>query len=268
MGRFERTERLLGREAMARLRDAHVAVVGLGAVGSYAVEGLVRAGVGSLRIVDFDVIRPSNINRQLYAADSTLGRPKTEVACERVADIHPDCRVEALTCFSDETTRPHILRPPLDVVIDAIDSVGPKIALLADCVRAGLPVVSSMGAASRLDPGAVRVGDISETQSCPLARHVRLRLRRMGIAKGVRCVYSMEPPRAEASGVNPDGDSRDGEEEACRRGRDRRPLGSFSCLTGIFGLTAAAEALSILLGDPGMEPRKTRNSRKGGDGES
>ena len=153
---------LFGGEAMQKLRSAHVAVVGLGGVGSYAVEALARAGIGHLRLVDFDSVKESNINRQLYALGSTVGRKKVELARERVMEINPDCSVEALPVFADNDTAESILQKPMDVVVDAIDSVGPKIRFLAAAVGSGVFVISSMGAATRSDPAAVRVADISE----------------------------------------------------------------------------------------------------------
>jgi tRNA threonylcarbamoyladenosine dehydratase len=251
MSRFARTELLLGPDALRALAVARVVVVGLGAVGSYAVEGLARAGVGRLRLVDFDEVRPSNINRQLYALDSTLGRPKAEVARARVLDINPRCEVEALCLFADAAAMPRILAGPPDVVIDAIDSVGPKVELIAAAVQAGVRIVASMGAATRTDPSAIRVGDLADTEICPLARFIRKRLKKRGIETGVRCVYSVEPPDPTAARRSAEPEP-DGEPHA--RGRARRPLGSLSCLTGIFGLIAAREALDLLVGLP---PRAT-----------
>lgn len=244
MSRFLRTEMLFGREAMERLSLAHVAVAGLGAVGSYAVEGLVRAGVGNIRLIDFDVVRPSNINRQLYALESTIGRSKVELARERVMEINPHCNAEALRIFVDKNTAGQVLRPPLDAVIDAIDSLGPKTDLLAAAVNAGVPVVSSMGAASRTDPGAVRVADIAETELCPLARRVRKLLRKKGIDRGIRCVFSVEPAKSSTVSAR---ELAAGESEHFERGRTRRPIGSFSCLTGIFGLVAAREVIMAIV---------------------
>jgi len=242
MHRFIRTEMLLGKPALQRLQHARVAVVGLGAVGSYAVEGLARAGVGHLRLVDFDVVRESNINRQLYALQSTLDRPKAEVARARVLDINPQCEVEALRVFADDDTFGPILRPPLDALIDAVDSLGPKVRLLAAAVKAGATVVSSMGAATRTEPQAIRVADISATDVCPLARLVRKRLRRQGVERGILCVYSVEPPRGSLA-VEGAAEAAPAEAPPCPRGRERRPLGSLACLTGIFGLTAANEVI-------------------------
>lgn len=238
--RFARTELLIGKEALGRLRLARVAVFGLGAVGSYAVEALTRAGVGGLRLVDCDCVRLSNINRQLYALESTLNRPKTEVARDRVLDINPECKVEAWHEFVSRKNMANILAKPLDAVIDAIDSLTPKVELIAAAVHSGIPVISSMGAATRTEPAAIRVGDISETDICPLARHVRKRLRRHGINRGVRCIYSLEEPN------NKNMAPEDDEQTFCQ-GRSRRPIGSLSYITGIFGLLAAYEVLKMII---------------------
>lgn len=237
MSRFARTELLLGPEAMAQLRDATVVICGLGAVGSYATEALARAGVGRLRLVDFDVVQASNMNRQLYALESTLGQSKVTVATQRVRDIHPDCRVEALDRFIDEDTLPEVLHGSPEVVIDAIDSLHPKVTLLHAAVTGKHFVISSMGAATRTDPFAVQVADLAETEGCPLARLIRKRLRRRGIGSGIRCVFSTEPPRKSRAAP-----------EAKDRGRPRSPLGSISFLTGMFGLMVAREAVAGILG--------------------
>jgi len=236
---------LFGKEGMARLKAARVAVVGLGGVGSYAVEALARAGIGHLRLVDFDDIKESNINRQLYALGSTVGRKKVEIARERVMEINPDCEVEILPVFADNETAASILRKPLDAVIDAIDSVGPKIQFLAASVAAEVFVVSSMGAATRSDPAAIRVADIAGTQICPLARYIRTRLRKRGVETGVRCVYSIEPAADAGAELHEDEAE---ETNAVNRGRKRKPLGSFSCLPGIFGLIAAREVIVRIAG--------------------
>ncbi|MBU0677953.1 MAG: tRNA threonylcarbamoyladenosine dehydratase [Verrucomicrobia bacterium] len=237
--RFIRTELLLGEKALARLAGTRVMVVGMGAVGSYATEGLARSGIGHLQLVDFDVAQESNINRQLYALSSTVGKPKVEVARERVLDINPDCTVDAITTFVDDITVCQLLADPPDVIIDAIDSLNSKVALLhAASERRVACIISSMGAATRMDPFSVRADDISKTKHCPLARLVRKRLRRRGIRTGIRCIYSVEEPRQTEVEV---------EAEEFDRGRPRPPLGSFSCLTGIFGLVAATEAVRMTL---------------------
>ncbi|MBP7127732.1 tRNA threonylcarbamoyladenosine dehydratase [Myxococcota bacterium] len=242
----------LGDEGLARIRRARVAVVGLGAVGGFAMEALARSAVGTLRLVDFDVLRGSNLNRQLLATVDTLGRRKVDAARERIARIAPWVEVEAMDCFFDDTVADRVLALPLDGVVDAIDALGPKIRLLEECRRRGIPVVSAMGAADRTDPSMVRVGDLSDSRNCPLAKRVRKGLRRRGIEGGIRAVWSEEPPFRPPEPLAPDVPE---EHDAFRRGRRRRTLPSMAPLPGIFGLAAAAEMLRLLLGgdgDPGI----------------
>ncbi|HOW96556.1 MAG TPA: tRNA threonylcarbamoyladenosine dehydratase [Kiritimatiellia bacterium] len=235
---FSRNELLLGLEAAEKLTDALVVIVGLGAVGSFALEALARAGVGRFRLADFDKVRPCNLNRLLTATHSTLGRKKVEAAAARVAEINPDGRVEALDLFADETSYPRILAGPPDVLIDAIDSVGPKAALLTAAVNAGARrVISCMGAANRGDPLAVKVAMLSKTRDCPLAREVRGRVPK-GLQQRILAVYSDEAPWNPPAPPEPDG--------ALRRGRPRRTLGSLCCVTGVFGLVAAREAIRAI----------------------
>jgi tRNA A37 threonylcarbamoyladenosine dehydratase len=242
--RFSRIRLMVGDEGVARLERSHVAVCGLGAVGSYAVEGLARAGVGRLRLVDFDEIRQSNINRQLYALTSTVGRKKVDVARERILDINPRCQVEAVDAFVHRDTLDRLLAGPPELVVDAIDSMTPKLELLAAVAARGIPVISCLGAALRTDPARVRVGPMAETRWCPLAYHLRRRLRARGVPLDFTCVYSVEPVPRQA--MRPADDS---EPEPLVRGRKRLTLGSLPTLTGIFGLTAANEALRVLVGD-------------------
>lgn len=243
---LERTRILLGSRALDRLRNASVCVFGLGAVGSYAVEGMARAGVGSLCLVDFDVMRESNLNRQLYALRSTLGRPKAEVAADRVRDINPLARVRAEIVFAHHDTLPGLLARPPDLVVDAVDSLGPKVEILAAAGGLGLPVFSAMGAATRTDADAVRFGPLFGVRGCPLGRLVRKRLRRRGVEGDFWCVYSDEPRNRDAV--------REAEaDEAYPRGRARSVLGSMSTLTGLFGLRLAHEAVLRLSGFSGAE---------------
>ncbi|MEJ2136013.1 MAG: ThiF family adenylyltransferase, partial [Desulfofustis sp.] len=151
---------LLGAESFRRLTESHVAVVGLGAVGGYALEALARTGIGRLTMVDFDTVQPTNINRQIFALDSTLGRKKVAAAADRIADINPGCEVEPLELFVDETSVEEILCRRPDIVVDAIDSLNPKVQLLRSSYLGGIPTFSSMGAALRTDPLAIRVGDL------------------------------------------------------------------------------------------------------------
>ncbi len=244
--RFSRLERLIGAPGREKLAGARVVVAGLGAVGSYATEALVRAGVGALRLVDFDVVRRSNINRQLYALESTLGQPKTEAARRRILDIHPDCQVETCCLFLHADTMEQVLAGPPDLVIDAIDSFKPKVELLCAVTSRAIPVVSCMGAALRTDPLAVRVGRLEEVRHCPLARRIRKELRRRRVPVSMTCVHSCESvmhiPREARGGTGEAG------EELHERGRSRSPLGSLPTITGLFGLLAAHTALHLLLG--------------------
>lgn len=238
---WARTEMLLGPEGCARLREATVAVFGLGGVGSFAVEALTRAGVGGLRLVDHDAVNPTNLNRQLFGLHSTLGVAKVEAARARVLDINPECRVDARRAFIQNETVHDLLAGEVDLVVDAIDSLNAKTALLQACVELGLPVVSSMGAGGRMDGGAIVVGDIAETRLCPLAAKLRQRLRRRGVAGGIRCVYSLEPRRESQPPADEDRDAHVGP------GRTRTPLGTISFLPAMFGLRVAQEVLEQLL---------------------
>jgi tRNA A37 threonylcarbamoyladenosine dehydratase len=243
---FSRIARLVGVEGLDRLAASEVCVVGVGAVGGFAVEALARAGVGRLRLVDFDVVNPTNLNRQLGALHSTLGRAKVDVMAERVADINPACRVTTHRLFVHHDTIAEILAGPPNLVLDAIDALLPKVELLAGCLGRDIPVVSSMGAALRTDPGAIRVGSLGKTSRCPLARKVRRRLRRRGLPTDLPCVYSEEPLDALPKHALGADDAH--EERELQRGRRRNTLGSLPTIPGMFGLAAANTALRELLG--------------------
>jgi tRNA threonylcarbamoyladenosine dehydratase len=244
--RFHRTHILVGDLGMRRLAAARILVVGLGAVGSFAVEALARSGVGHLTLVDSDSVSESNCNRQLYALTSTLGRAKADLARERVADINPNCHVESRILFADAKTLPRLFAEPFDIVIDAIDSLGPKVELISAALRAGVPIFSSMGAARRRDPSAIRVADIAETSICPLARDIRKRLHRRGLTQGVTCVFSTEAP-TKTTFVPPTPD------DFPSHGRPRVVMGSLPTMTGLFGLTLAHAVIEELLATPPKE---------------
>ncbi len=242
--RLKRIELLLGSEKVARLSSSYVAIVGIGAVGGFALEALARSGVGRFCLVDFDVIEQSNINRQLLALGSTVGRPKVEVAAERVSDINPACRIEARKIFAHTESFDGIFEQRPDIVIDAIDSFNPKVELLAYLQKHNIPVISSMGAALRRDPGCIRVGNLTEATVCPLAKLIRKHLRRRGAGTDLTCVYSVEP-RSELA--LPGKEKEDEFTELCiERGRKRRELGSLPTITGIFGLTIANKTIELL----------------------
>ncbi len=233
---LSRTEILLGQKAIARIQQSRVYVFGLGAVGSYVVEGLARSGIGMVRLIDFDTFKPSNLNRQLNALHSTMGKAKAEVAGQRVHDINPNAEVDVRVEFAHVETLPALLSGQPDLIIDAVDSVNPKVEIIAAAAQLGIPVYSSMGAATRIDAERIRFSPLFDATMCPLARIIRKRLRRRGIDGELYCVYSDEPRRTDA--IRPP--EQEGEYD---RGRARRVLGSVATITGMFGLRLAHEAL-------------------------
>jgi len=188
----ERTELLWGKERVAVLHRAHVLVVGLGGVGAYAAEQLCRAGIGEMTIADGDIVQPSNRNRQLLALRSTEGRLKTDVMAERMRDINPDIRLRIVHEFIRDERLEGLLESPYDYVVDAIDTLSPKVFLIYQAKRAGLRIVSSFGAGAKCNPGLIRIGDIEQSHHCRLGRILRKRLHRLGIRSGVTVVYSVE----------------------------------------------------------------------------
>jgi len=231
----ERTELLLNPEQMDRLHNAHIAVIGLGGVGAYAAEMLARAGVGSLLILDSDNVSVSNRNRQLLALKSTTGRPKTEVMAERLLDINPDL---SLTIINDYLTPENVEQllagHPIDFLVDAIDTLSPKIALIRYCVSQRIPLVSSMGAGAKFDMTKVKIADISKSYNCPLAYIMRKKLRKEGITKGFKVVYSEELPDREA--IIP-------VEETNKKSQ----VGTISYLPAAFGLACAQTAVAFFI---------------------
>lgn len=197
-GWMERTELMFGAEGVERLRTANVLVVGVGGVGAYAAEMLVRAGVGRMTIVDADVVSESNRNRQLIALESMEGRPKVDVLAERLSDINPALDITVLQEYlRDERTVEVLESQKYDYVVDAIDTLAPKVFLIQQAFERGVKVVSSMGSGGKVDPSLVAVADISKSDYCKLARMVRKRLHRLGIRKGITVVYSPEVVPAE-----------------------------------------------------------------------
>lgn len=232
MSRFERLERLIGEQGLRRLAGSSVAVFGLGGVGSFAVEGLVRGGVGQLVLIDYDQVEASNLNRQLQATEQTLGRPKAEVLAERCRTINPDLEVLPRLLSYGAKTSGQLLDRRFDFVLDCIDQVTAKLHLVETCLQKGLPIISSMGAAGKLDPDGIQVADIADTHTCGLARIMRKELRARGIDSGVRVVFSTAP-------VLPD-------QKSSQRDRSE-PLGSSSVIPALFGMTMAATVLKALL---------------------
>ena len=237
--RFDRVSELLGEEAFSRLHGSEVAVIGLGGVGGHAACGLARSGVGRLLLVDFDKVTETSLNRSPFATADDLGNAKVHAAAEYIHRSCPDTGVRVVKEFFHTETAERILHPVPDAVVDCIDSLAPKTALLAYCVDMGIPVFSSMGASGRRDPSQVRVGDISETRGCPLAKMLRKYLRKRGITTGVSCVYSIEP--AGEHSLPPDR-----EDIVLERGRVRNRIPSSIVMPGIFGYALAGLVIDHL----------------------
>lgn len=197
---FERTSLVLGEEAVNKLKDCRVAVFGLGGVGGYVVEALARAGVGTLCLVDGDRVAESNINRQILALHTTVGRFKTEVAAERIRAINPHICADERNLYYDEATHTAVDLSGYDYVVDAIDSVKSKVLLAVNCNATGVPLISCMGTGNKLDPMAFKVADIGSTRVCPLARVMRRELKKHGVER-LKVVYSEEEPKRAESGV-------------------------------------------------------------------
>ena len=233
----ERTELLVGAEGLERLFESSVAVIGLGGVGAYAAEMLCRAGVGHLILLDSDVVSESNKNRQLIALDSTIGKPKSAVLAERLKDINPDVRLTLINCYLEEGGIQQLLGEyKVDFLVDAIDTLAPKIALIKYCVESGIPHVSSMGAGAKFDATAVRLADLSKSYNCPLAYILRKKLRKVGISKGFKVVFSEELPRREAI-------------VAVEERNKKSNVGTISYLPAVFGCVCAQAAVEHLLKD-------------------
>ena len=250
--RADRNARVLGLEAMRRLGDAHVVVLGLGGVGSFAAEALVRAGVGRLTLVDGERIDETNTNRQLHALDGEFGRWKAEVLAERLSRVAPGARIEPACVPYGPETADRLVPPGISYVVDAMDTVVAKLHVIARCLDLAIPVVTSLGAARRLDPTAVQVTDLAETHTDQLAKDVRKYLRRRhGISAtarlGVKAVWSVEEPR-ETLPLPGDEDGIPGTRPRPegRRRREPRCYGSVVFVTGVFGLVAAGAVVQDL----------------------
>ena len=236
MNPFSRTELLLGVDAMDKLRNARVAVFGLGGVGGYVVEALARSGVGCLDLIDHDTISLTNINRQILATHATVGISKAAAAAARVKDINPDATVHVHETFYLPDTAAQFDFTQYDYIVDAIDTVTGKLMLALDAQRCGTPIISSMGTGIKLDPTAFRVADISQTKGCPLARIMRKECKKRGIQK-LKVVYSEEEPIPSKL---------DGLEEELPEGRRALP-GSVAFVPSVAGLIIAGEVIKDLI---------------------
>lgn len=195
---FSRTELLLGEQALEHFKKSHVFVVGLGGVGAMAAEMICRAGIGKMTIMDADVVSFSNLNRQLPALHSTISKKKAQVVADRLKDINPELQLNIVCDFLTENEVEKYLFNDIDFVVDAIDTISPKVALIKTCLEKKIPIVSSMGSGAKIDPTKVNITDISKTQNCTLARTIRQRLKKEGITKGLPVVSSLELPNKNA----------------------------------------------------------------------
>lgn len=245
---FQRIARFIGENNVNKLSEKKVFVAGAGAVGGYAIEMLVRCGIGEITIADFDTVSESNINRQIIALHSTVGCLKTEVMQKRILDINPNCNVHSITERLTEENVSSLIQGT-DIVLDCIDSVKDKIALLTKAYAENIPIISSMGAALRKDSSLIRSGDIMDTWGCPLAKQVRSGLRKNGIGKGIECIFS--PEKVNFKYIQPDEDP---DAENDESGRKRLVLGSLPYITAIFGAKMAELALRKLLPDSVLKP--------------
>ena len=232
---LSRTELLLGREKLEKLKKSHILIAGLGGVGSYAAEAVCRAGVGKITIVDNDVVMASNRNRQLLALISTDGRSKISLMAERLKDINPDLELIVSEAYLKDESIPELLNHSYDYVIDAIDTLSPKIFFIKNCVEQNLPLVSSMGSGGRVDPSKIEVADISESHTCPFARIVRKKLHGWNIRTGFKVVFSSEPV-IEKAVIETDNSP-----------NKKSTVGTISYLPAIFGMTAASVAIRIII---------------------
>lgn len=241
INQFSRTELLYGEEAMRKLAASRVAVFGIGGVGGYVVEALVRSGVGTLDIIDDDKVCMSNLNRQIIATRETIGRYKVDVAEERIHDINPDCVVNAHKTFFLPETQDQFDFSEYDYVVDAIDTVAGKLAIIEKAKKAGTPVISSMGAGNKINPAMFEVSDIYKTTICPLAKVIRHECRKRGI-DSLKVVYSKEMP------IKPIEDTGCSQEVAENRTKRRATPGSTAFVPSVVGLIIAGEVINDITG--------------------
>ncbi len=233
---LERSTLLLGNEKLEYLKSLTIAVIGLGGVGAYAAEMLVRTGVGSMIILDADYVSSSNKNRQLLALESTIGQPKVQLMCSRLLDINPSLKITVIKEFLTQDNVDELLsQRPIDYIVDAIDTLSPKIALIQFALKNSIKIVSSMGAGAKTDATKIRIKDISKSFNCPLAYMLRKRLRKVGISKGFKVVFSEELPNEDAI-------------VAVEEQNKKSMVGTISYLPSVFGCICAQAVLEDLLG--------------------
>lgn len=235
----ERTRLLIGDDGVEKLRKSHVLVVGLGGVGAYAAEQLARAGIGKMTIVDGDVVSTTNRNRQLLALCSTQGRPKAEVMAERIRDINPEIELEAINQYMKDDAIIELVSKPYDFIVDAIDTVAPKVFLLYYAKQNNQRVVSCMGAGGKFHPDKIEIADISQSNHCRLAFYIRKRLHRLGVFDGITAVFSPEPVDSAAV-------TTDMEKEQNKVSN----VGTISYMPAAFGIFCASVVINGLLEKP------------------
>ncbi len=234
---LERTSLLLGNEKLEILRNANVLIVGLGGVGAYAAEMVARAGVGRMTIADADTVSLTNINRQLIALHSTIGKSKADLMAERLRDINPEIELSVVNRFiKDDETDALLDSGTFDYVVDAIDTLSPKLALIKGCLDRNIPLVSSMGAGAKTDPTKMDICDISKTHHCPLAHMLRKRLHKIGIRRGFKAVYSPEPVR-------------EGAMILCEEQNKKSNTGTISYIPALFGIGCASVVIRGLINE-------------------
>ncbi|ANB58296.1 thiF family protein [Anoxybacillus sp. B7M1] len=239
---FSRNELAIGKDGLETLKKATVAILGIGGVGSFAAEALARSGVGRLVLVDKDDVDITNINRQIHALLSTVGRPKVDLMKERIADINPECEVIALKMFYTEETYEQFFSYGLDFVIDASDTITYKIHLMKECLKRNVRIISSMGAANKMDPTRFRIADISKTHTDPIAKVIRTKLRKEGIRKGIPVVFSDEKPII----IREDVRKRVGNDQSAIR-KAQMPPSSNAFVPSVAGLIMASYVVRELL---------------------
>lgn len=250
---FSRNELAIGTEGVQRMKDTTVAILGVGGVGSFAAEACARSGIGRIILVDKDDVDITNINRQLVAYLSTVGRSKSEVMKERIADINPECEVIDLHMFYTEETADEFFSYKPDYVIDASDTISYKIHLITQCVARGVKIISSMGAANKLDPTRFQIADISKTHTDPIAKVIRLKLRKLGIRKGVPVVFSDESPIV----VREDVVQTVGKPDAAIR-KAKMPPASNAFVPSVAGLICASWVMNDIVKDLQIERVKDK----------
>lgn len=234
---LDRTSPLLGEEKLQQLQRANVLVVGLGGVGAYAAEMIARAGVGRMTIADADTVNETNINRQLVALHSTIGREKSEILASRLRDINPEIELRVVSQYiKDELTDELLDSDTFDYVVDCIDTLSPKLALIKGALDRSIPLVSSMGAGAKTDPTQMEIKDISKTHHCPLAHMLRKRLHKIGIRKGFRAVFSPEAMR-------------EGAMVLCDEPNKKSNVGTISYIPALFGIGCASVVIRDLIGE-------------------